>query len=29
MKKILAAFAILASAALIACGPSKLEIQEM
>ena len=29
MKKILAAFAILVSAALVACGPSKLEIQEM
>jgi hypothetical protein len=29
MKKILAAFAILVSAALVACGPSKLESQEM
>ena len=28
MKKILAAFAILVSAALVACGPSKLELQE-
>lgn len=29
MKKILAAFALLTSMVLVACGPSKLEIQEM